>query len=270
MSRAAPQEGTYERWAWDYIRTDELASKLAPTDPRGTAQWERAAPVRRISAPGRPAELVVAARAAKRPGSGSLQTARGRAQLAHLCLHHELQAAELFAWGLLAFPDAPPRFRRGLVGLVLEEARHARAYAGHVVRLGWGVGEFAVRDWLWQRVSTCATPLAFVALLGLGFEGGNLEHALDFAARFRSAGDDGLADTAERVAREEVRHVRFARVWYQRWHGELEFERWRAELPAPLTPTVLKGRPLARDLRRRAGLDDTFLEALEAWAPPGS
>jgi len=266
----APQTGTFERWAWDYVGARTLDEKLAPRDPRGTHRWEPRAPARRIAAPGRPPELRVLRRAAKRPGAGVLRTPAGRACLAHLCLHHELQAAELFAWALLAFPDAPRAFRRGLVALALEEARHARLYAQHVERLGSAVGEFPVRDWLWQRVTAAATPVAFTALLGIGFEGGNLEHARDFAARFRAAGDEGLARTAERVAREEVRHVRFARRWYARWRGALEFERWRADLPAPLTPSVLRGRELARDARRAAGLDERFLEALEAWPHSGS
>jgi uncharacterized ferritin-like protein (DUF455 family) len=267
---SAPERGTFERWAWDYVGARTLGEKLAPRDPRATAVWEPQAAPRRVAAPGRPPELRVQARAPKRPGAGALREPAGRARLAHLCLHHELQAAELFAWALLAFPDAPRAFRRGLVSLALEETRHARLYAAHVERLGCAVGDFGVRDWLWQRVSTAATPVAFTALLGLGFEGGNLEHARDFAARFRAAGDEGLARTAELVAREEVRHVRFARRWYARWRGGLEFERWRADLPAPLTPSVLRGHELARDARRAAGLDERFLEALAAWPPSGS
>jgi uncharacterized ferritin-like protein (DUF455 family) len=267
---AAPPQGTVERWAWDLVTGTSLAAKLDPPDPRGSAQWECAQPERRVSAPGRPAELRVVERAPKRPGAGALATPRGRARLAHLCLHHELQAAELFAWALLAFPRTPRAFRRGLLALALEEARHARLYAVHVARLGSAVGDFPVRDWLWQRVGTCATPQAFVALLGLGFEGGNLEHALDFAARFRAAGDPALAHSAELVAHEEVRHVRFALRWYERWCGTLDFAAWRGALPPPLTPLVLRGRPLARELRRRAGFDDAFLEALDLWPPCGS
>lgn len=267
---AAPPQGTYERWAWDFLHARTLAHKLAPDDPRHGATWEARAVPRRVAAPRRPPPLRVARRAAKRPGAGALREAHARARLAHLCLHHELQAAELFAWALLAFPEAPRAFRRGLLSLALEEARHARQYAAHVERLGSAVGDFEVRDWLWQRVSAAPDAIAFVALLGLGFEGGNLEHARDFAARFRAAGDELLARTAERVAREEVRHVRFARRWYERWRGPLEFERWRADLPPPLSPSVLRGRELARDLRRSAGLDDEFLEALAAWPPCGS
>lgn len=265
-----PPQGTFERWAWDLVHARELEQKLAPRDPRPGATWETDAPSRRVESPVRPTQLRVERRAAKRPGAGALRTAEGRARMAHLCLHHELQAAELFAWALLAFPEAPRGFRRGLVALALEEARHARSYAAHVERLGFAVGDFGVRDWLWQRVSTAASPTAFAALLGLGFEGGNLEHALDFSARFRAAGDEALALTAERVAREEVRHVRFALRWYQRWRGPLSFEHWRGDLPPPLSPSVLRGRELALDLRRAAGLDDAFLEQLAAWPPSGS
>jgi uncharacterized ferritin-like protein (DUF455 family) len=267
---AVPPRGTFERWAWDWLHAPTLAEKLAPDDPRRAATWESQAQPRRIGAPSRPRPLRVVRRAAKRPGAGALRDAAGRARLAHLCLHHELQAAELFAWALLAFPDAPRAFRRGLASLALEEARHARLYAAHVERLGFAPGDFGVRDWLWQRVSAAASPIAFVALLGLGFEGGNLEHARDFAARFRAAGDEPLARTAELVAREEVRHVRFARRWYERWRGPLRFETWRADLPPPLSPSVLRGRELALEPRRAAGLGRVFLEDLAAWPPCGS
>jgi hypothetical protein len=45
------------------------------------------------------------------------------------------------------------------------------------------------------------------------------------------------------------------------------FHTWRAHLPSPLSPVVMRGQPMARQLRRRAGLDDAFLDELSAWIP---
>jgi len=36
----------------------------------------------------------------------------------HALANHELQAIELFAWAVLAFPDTPIAFRRGLIAIL--------------------------------------------------------------------------------------------------------------------------------------------------------
>jgi uncharacterized ferritin-like protein (DUF455 family) len=188
-----------------------------------------------------------------------------RARLVHTFLHHELQASELFAWAVLAFPATPREFRAGLVRLSAEELEHLALYREHLGRLGCKFGAFPVRDWFWERVGAVPDALGFVALLGLGLEGANLEHCARFAAMFRAAGDEPGARILERVEREEVGHVAFARRWFERWTGApLEYGRWRAALPVPLTPAVLRGTPLNRAARERAGFDAVFLARLEA------
>ena len=117
----APEIGTVERWAWDYVTSTSLAHKLSPEPPPVPRAWEPSAPVRRLSAPGRPPELRVTERADKTRGIGAPS---GRARALHTFLHHELQAAELMAWALLAFPDGPLEFREGLIRIALDEARH--------------------------------------------------------------------------------------------------------------------------------------------------
>jgi len=268
-----PPPGTRERWAWDLVRTTDLERKLglAPgSAPSPELAWETAPPPRRLAAPGRPPELRVIARSPRTPRPGALAAPDVRARLVHTFLHHELQAAELMAWALLAFPRAPRRFRHGLVGIAAEELAHARLYARHLRELGHAVGAFPVRDWFWERVPRARSARQFAALLGIGFEGGNLEHCRTFAARFRAAGDARGAELIERVGREEVAHVRFALRWVARWSPGFDFDQWLAALVPPLTPTVLRGRPLDRDARRRAGFDEAFLDWLEAWEPARS
>jgi uncharacterized ferritin-like protein (DUF455 family) len=193
-----------------------------------------------------------------------------RARLLHTFVHHELQAAELFAWAVLALPEAPRAFRAGLVRLCLAELCHARLYRARLRALGVEFGELPVRDWFWERVPECAGALAFVALLGLGLEGANLEHSARYARHFRAAGDEASARVLERIERDETRHVAFARRWFERFSGApLDYDAWRAALPAPLTPALLQGRPLNRAARRAAGLDELFLERLAA-EPPAS
>jgi uncharacterized ferritin-like protein (DUF455 family) len=244
-----------------------LAEKMNPIAP--PARWEEGAPVRRLAAPGRPTELRVLAKAEKRR---TLSTPRGRAQALHTFYHHELQAAELMAWAILAFPDAPRDFRAGLVRIAIDEARHMRMYAAEIVRLGYQIGDFAVRDWFWARVPSCRDASAFVAVMGLGLESANLEHSASYRERFRRAGDEKAARVQEVVGLEEIAHVRFGARWFAHFTGGLEFEVWRRALPEPLSPMLMRGRPLCRDARIRAGQPARFLDELEAWQPdsPGS
>ena len=262
-----PEPGTKERWAWDYIHTTSLEFKLAP--PAAPEVWEARPAVRIVARPGRPSELRTVARAVKTRG---LFTPTGRARALHTFLHHELQAAELMAWAVLAFPDAPRALRAGLVRIALDEVRHMGVYATEIERLGHRVGDFAVRDWFWQRVPSCADATSFLATMGLGLESANLDHTFIFAARFRAAGDEPGALAQELVGREEIGHVRFGALWFERLTGHLDFDTWRRALPAPLSPLLMRGRPLQREPRRRAGIPEAFLDELDAWQPdtPGS
>ena len=258
----APEAGTVECWAWDYVLASTLVEKLAP--PPVPDRWEASPPARRIAAPGRPPELRLEKKAHKTRG---LHSPHGRARALHTFLHHELQAAELMAWALLAFPETPQEFRAGLVRIALDEVRHMHLYQQEITRLGHHVGEFSVRDWFWERVPNCANPASFVAAMGLGFESANLEHTASYAARFRQAGDEEGARVQEIVGREEIAHVRFGARWFAEFRGALAFDTWCAALPAPLSPLLMRGRPLQREARRRAGQPDTFLDALDAWQP---
>lgn len=257
-----PQQDTVERWAWDYVHASTLADKLSPPPP--PEGWERGGAARRIESPGRPGELHIVGKAKKTRG---LDGEEGRARALHTFLHHELQAAELMAWALLAFPETPLEFRAGLLRIARDEIRHMAIYAEQIARLGFGVGAFAVRDWFWERVPTAKTPASFVAVMGLGLESANLEHAASFAARFRQVGDEDGARAQELVGREEIAHVRFGVTWFEAFAARLDFETWRRALPEPLTPLLMRGHPLQRDARRKAGQPDRFIDELEAWTP---
>lgn len=270
-----PCADTLQRWAYDYVSSERLAYKIAPGPvPSGVLAPGECSPLR-MAEPGRPPELKVSAQKIKAPRGGALRDPKKRAALLHTFWHHELQAAELMCWAVLAFPDTPVAFKRGLIGICQDEIRHMQLYAARIEALGWKLGDFPVRDWFWMRVPAAASPAAFVATMGLGFEAGNLDHTRRFAEQFRAYGDEAGARLQELVAEEEVPHVAFAAHWFRRFQGELSFARWARELPAPLSPMVMRGAPLNRAARADAGLDEQFLDALEQWQPtlpasPGS
>ncbi|MGK3990597.1 DUF455 family protein [Sorangium sp. So ce136] len=305
-----PPPGTVERWAWDYILSTDLEHKLAP--PPVPSAWESDAappPPRRIERPGRPAELRISARAQKSPGPEALRNPARRAQLFHAFLHHELQAAELMAWAVLAFPETPRAFRGGLVRIALDEVRHMQLYARYLAAIGHRFGELPVRDWFWSRVPAAASPAQFVAVMGMGLEGGNLDHTARFAERFRAIGDVEGAELTERVCAEEIPHVRFGVRWFRRFTqssgsaahgappgqsegappgqgegappgqsegasrgGPIDFETWVRHIPPPLSPLLMRGEPMNRRDRSRSGLTEPFLDALASWTEraPGS
>ena len=247
------------------MRTTELSFKIAPPEP--PARFREAGIPMRLSEPGRPTEFRTAKRGERTPKLEALKEAHYRARAMHAFFHHELQAAELMCWALLAFADAELEFRKGLLGICLDEIRHMNLYREHIEVLGSRVGDFGVRDWFWKRVPSCPTKLSFVAVMGMGLEAANLEYAADFAARFRTVGDEPGALLQERIAKEEVAHVGFATRWFARWTGGCDFQTWAAELPAPLSPWVMHGAPIAEGARKRAGMSAEFIAALEAYVP---
>lgn len=263
MGPPAPPDGTVEAWALDLITTTDPGRKLAPGRP--PARWEDPPVPRRVAGPGRPAGWEVADRAPRSVRKGALGDAARRCELFHTFLHHELQAAELMAWALLAFADAPREFKKGLLAVLLEELEHMGLYRGYLEARGVAFGDLEIRDWFWTRVPQVRTPAEFVAVMGLGLEGGNLDHSDRYATWFREAGDEEAARVLERVRDEEVGHVRFAVRWFRELTGGLDFDAWVAALPEPLTPKVFQGRPLNRRDRERAGMDDAFLAGLARW-----
>jgi uncharacterized ferritin-like protein (DUF455 family) len=254
-----------EAWAEHYVHSTDLDEKLMP--PRVPALFRAGAAPLRLVAPGRPAQFRAARRGERTPKLEALKEPQYRARALHAFFHHELQAAELMCWALLAFSDAELEFRKGLLGICLDEIRHMNLYRAHIEALGSLIGDFGVRDWFWKRVPTCPTKLAFVAVMGMGLEAANLEFASDFAARFRAAGDERGAQIQERIAKEEIAHVAFATRWFARWTGGCDFETWAAELPPPLSPWVMHGSPIAEGPRRHAGMSAEFIAALSAYIP---
>src|SRR5215217_5905087 len=108
-----------ETWAERYIVSTELQVKLAPPAP--PKEFRVGAPPLRLTAPGRPPELRAARRGERTPKQEALGSPHYRARALHAFLHHELQAAELMCWALLSFSDAELEFRRGLLGICLDE-----------------------------------------------------------------------------------------------------------------------------------------------------
>jgi len=249
------------------IEADSLEDKLAPLPLRVDDSVR--GPALRIAAPGRPPELAIAsARTVRVPPATGMRDPAQRARILHALANHELQAVELFAWALLAFPDAPRLFRRGLCAILGDEQRHFRLYQARLAAHGHRFGDFPVTGHFWNHLGQITSPLAFACIMGLTFENANLDFAQDYAQAARTAGDADTAAVLDQIHRDEIRHVRFAWRWLDKWRGDsLAWDVYRTSMAPPLGPARARGRDLCADSRRAAGLSADFIAELAAIAP---
>lgn len=248
----------------------DLDVKLAPP-PAGWTD-EHPGPPLRLTRPGRPPELAVApAGRVKVPPLQGMGDPAQRGRILHALANHELQAVELFAWALLAFPEAPRELRRGLVHVLRDEQRHTRMYAGRAEALGAPFGAFPVTGYFWHRAETFRSPLQFLCAMSLTLENANLDHTVDYAEAARRAGDGATAAVIDRVHRDEVEHVRFGWTWLNRLkdEGQSPWEAYRANLTWPLRPAKARGARFHRAGREAAGLEPEFIRLLEAEGEEG-
>ncbi len=252
------------------VTGDTLADKLAPAPAEldfagGAAE--------RIAAPGRPAGLaIVPGRKSRVPPVAGMRDPAQRARILHALANHELQAIELFAWAVLAFPATPVAFRRGLVAIASDEQRHLQLYLDRLAAHGMRFGDCPVTGHFWNKLDHLSGPLEFVCAMGLTFEQANLDFAGDYAAAARAAGDTATADALAQVHADEIGHVHFGWVWLRRLAGDDSgsFDAWRVyndHVKFPLGPRRARGARLDRDARRRAGIDEAFITALAGVSP---
>jgi uncharacterized ferritin-like protein (DUF455 family) len=249
------------------VEATTLDGKLAPP-PDGLVLEDRESPLRPI-APGRPANLaIVPGRAAKVPPIAGMRDPAQRARILHALANHELQAIELFAWAVLAYPDAPVAFRRGLIAILADEQRHFVLYRERLLAHGVEFGDHPVTGHFWNKLDAMPTPLAFACVMGLTFENANLDFAGDYAAAARALGDVTTAEVLDRVHEDEIAHVHFGWVWMRRLAGDGDaWEHYNAQVQPPLGPHRARGAEFDRGARERAGLDPDFIDKLAAVSP---
>ncbi len=253
-------------YARTIVESDVLADKLVPP-PEGAL--DDAEPALRLAAPGRPATLAIAAgRTARVPPIEGMRDPAQRARILHALANHELQAIELFAWALLAYPDAPLAYRRGLVAILADEQRHFALYVDRLAAHGVAFGDHPVTGHFWNKLSHLRDPLGFACAMGLTFENANLDFAGEYARAARACGDLATADVLDQVHADEIGHVHFGWIWLRRLAPDRPpWDAYLANIEFPLGPRRARGKTFDREARRRAGFDDDFIAALEAIEP---
>ncbi|MEM9593306.1 MAG: DUF455 family protein [Acidobacteriota bacterium] len=254
----------FRDFALAVVTSDVLDVKLAP--PAGPLTDDHPGTPLRLEGPGRPEDLtILPAPKVKVPSIDGMADPAQRPRILHALANHELQAAELFAWALLAFPDAPAEMRRGLRKILDDEQRHTRMYVARLKASGGRLGDHPVSGYFWRKAEHLHTPLHFVCAMSLTFENANLDHTVDYAAAARRAGDEKTALVIERVGRDEEDHVRFGWRWLRELGGDRDpWDVYREHLTWPLRPAKARGKRFHPEGRRRAGLDEGFIRRLEA------
>lgn len=258
---------TPQHFAYKIVMEDTLAAKLEP--PPTNPVFTDGEPPLRIAAPGRPIDLRIApSRRARVPPIAGMPDPAQRVRILHALANHELQAVELFAWAVLAFPETPIPFQRGLLAILADEQRHMAAYIRRLTALGGRFGDHPVTGHFWHQLGQLTGPLEFVCAMGLTFEQANLDFSGDYAAAARACGDVETAEVIDQVHADEIRHVHFAWVWLRRFAGDRDpWHVYNAHIQSPLGPARARGAHFDREARRRAGIDEAFIAELAAVPP---
>lgn len=248
------------------LHSPELEEKLRPFELDLTDL--RPGPAERLVEPARADHLRFAPKrqGAKMPKGAHFADPRNRAVAHHIMANHELQALEIMAWTLLAFPDAPPTFRSGMLAIMRDEQRHTRMHVRRLHELGIDFGDLPLNGHVWIRCRGAESLLDYLAALPLTFEGGNLDHSLEFASYFDDAGDRKSREVMKAIHVDEIDHVAFGVEWLRSLKPDQmsEWETYVAHLRWPLAPFRGKGHSFQREARLRAGMSEEFIAQVEA------
>ena len=219
------------------VKTQRPATSLTDVNPGQAVK---------IPAPARPANLQFAPRrtAPPMPKPGAFADETKRAIAHHIMANHELQALEVMAMVLLAFPAAPADFRMGMARIMFDEQRHTRLHAQRASELGAPFGSYPVNSYIWSKATEYECVLDYIAGLPLVFRGqkpgphpSNLKRSFCITATVAARPSCGL------FTKMEIRHVEFGMQWLRNLKPPhlSDFEAWQKHLRWPIRPSKAVG-----------------------------
>ena len=185
-----------------------------------------------------------------------------------ICLHrfagHELLAVEIMAFALLAFPEAPKHFRRGVANTLREEQGHVILYMDRLKQMGVSFGDLPLYRHFWAYTPYISNPLSYLSLMSLTFEMANLDFAPLYGRSFALYGDEEAASLMHKILEDEISHVSFGWQWLRKLKSDRDtpWEAWRKHVPDIVPPKRARGFQLFEEHRRRAGIPDEWIEKL--------
>ena len=186
-----------------------------------------------------------------------------------ICLHrfagHELLAVEIMAHALVAFPDASPRFRRGVANTLREEQEHVRLYIERMGELGLQFGDLPLYRHFWAHIPHLNSPIRYISAVSLTFEMANLDFAPLYGQSFARVGDEQSAALMIRILEDEISHVAFGWNWLKKFKApeKTEWEAWEESLPPLMTPKRARGFIVLEEHRKKAGIPQEWIDNLK-------
>lgn len=205
----------------------------------------------------------------KLPPLHELAHADKRAACLHRFAGHELLAVEIMAFALLAFPEAPKHFRKGLANTLKEEQGHVRLYMARMAEMGMQFGDLPSYKHFWAYTHFLTSPLQYVSLMSLTFEMANLDFAPIYGSRFAQYGDVQSSELMKQILIDEIEHVSFGFNWLNKWKGENDspWNTWLASIPERMLPSRACGPQFHSDHRKAAGIPADWIQALHNSEP---
>ncbi len=253
----------FREWALRILTADTLDEKLL-CPPILTD--ENPGPPLTFNEPVRPAGMGFhkRTREQKLPPFHMHQSAENRAICLHRFAGHELLAVEIMAYALIAFPDAPKAFRKGVAHTLKEEQGHVRLYMKRMSELGLSFGDLPLFKHFWNHVPYLTSPINYVSVMSLTFEMANLDFAPLYGRSFASFGDEESAALMAQILKDEINHVSFGYRWLNKFKGEAPaWESWVASLNPKLDPKRAKGFVVMEENRREAGIPEEWIEKIK-------
>lgn len=250
-------------WAFQILTSDRLEDKLfSPehlTDNTPGAPLLIKEPVRSIDL-----RFHKHTRKDRLPSLLALSSPDKRAVCLHRFAGHELLAVEIMAHALLAFPEAPKNFRRGLAHTLKEEQEHVRLYVERLRQMGVNFGDLPLYRHFWSYVHYINTPLKYLSMMSLTFEMANLDFAPIYGTAFASHGDFDSEKLMKQIFTDEIQHVAFGSKWLKNLKDPTlsPWETWLQNVHHRITPSRAKGSTYFPDHRRLAGIDEEWIGSL--------
>jgi uncharacterized ferritin-like protein (DUF455 family) len=253
-------------WAIRILSADTIEEKLL--DPKQLTD-EEPGPSLFWTLPTRPLGMQFKphSRKEKLPRSHELKDADKRAVCLHRFAGHELLAVEIMAYALLAFPNAPRHFRKGLSHTLKEEQGHVKLYIQRMKEMGLEFGALPLYRHFWAYVPSITSPLRYVSLMSLTFEMANLDFAPTFGNLFAMHGDASSAALMQKILNDEIAHVAFGQRWLKKWKlpQQTQWQTWLENIPPQMTPHRAKGAHFSEDPRVQAGIPYDWIQNLKKF-----
>lgn len=219
--------------------------------------------------PARNKKITFSSEQIKFPKSKSLHLDDKKAIALNSFANHELLAIEMMASAILLYPhktEEELRFKKGVLSSLIDEQKHLKLYKNRMNELGYDFGDFPLNDFFWRQMDKLQTPSQYLAVMALTFEAANLDFALYYEKVFRSFDDERSANIMKAVYEDEISHVRLGVNYLTKWRNDKTlWEYYLNELPFPLSPSRAKGIHFDLESRRKAKMDEDFIQNLESF-----